>query len=149
MHALFKILTQKNIKLSAVESITGGSFSSYITKNPGASKIFLGSLVTYDTTIKNKILKINVDQGVINQETATAMAKAGQTFFESDICIAFTGNAGPNAVENKPIGLTYLTILYKEELFEFSFQSSSLIRETIIEQTVLFGIKKILDILQN
>ncbi len=149
MSGLFEILNEKKLKLAAVESITGGSFAAHITKIPGASKVFLGSLVTYDTNIKHKTLNINVDQGVINQATATAMATSGQKFFGSDVCIGFTGNAGPDPVENKPVGLTYLAILYKDKLFEFSFQSSKVTREAIIEDTVIFGIKKILDILES
>ena len=32
-----------------------------------------------------------------------------------DICVSFTGNAGPSAMENKPAGLVYIGIAYKDE----------------------------------
>ena len=38
------------------------------------------------------------------------MAINGRKLLESDICISFTGNAGPSASEDKPVGLCYIAI---------------------------------------
>ena len=59
MKSLIKILTKKNLKISFVESCTGGLLASTITSVSGASKVFNLSLVTYSNQAKIKLLKIN------------------------------------------------------------------------------------------
>ena len=44
------------------------------------------------------------------------MCHNGRQLFNSDICISFTGNAGPSAMENKPVGLVYIGINYLDEI---------------------------------
>ena len=68
--------------------------------------------------------------------------------FESDICISFTGNAGPTPMEDKPVGLIYIGIAYldKIETYEYHLLGN---RESIKKQAVLIGIEKILNILKK
>ena len=123
--------------LSSIESLTGGLFASTITSIPGASKYFKGTIVTYQNEIKEK-LGIDTSNGVINKETALAMAKAGREYFKSDICVSFTGNAGPEVMDDKPVGLVFIAINY--EVFELNLKGS---RNEIRKQAVEFAIKKI------
>ena len=37
----------------------------------------------------------------------------GKQILDSDICISFTGNAGPDAMEGKPVGLVYMACCVK------------------------------------
>ena len=53
---LFSILDKYKLKISSVESFTGGLFSSSITSVPGSSKYFEGCIVSYDTQIKIDLL---------------------------------------------------------------------------------------------
>lgn len=109
--------TEKNLTLGSIESFTGGAFASYITKIPGASKFFKGSIVTYATEIKINVLGIPhelVDKyGVISKEIAYEMASRGKKLLNVDVCVSFTGNAGPDAMENKPVGQIYIGIADK------------------------------------
>lgn len=109
-----KIFCAKRKTLGAVESYTGGSFASDITNTSGASKFFKGSLVTYATEEKNRILYIPYEvidkYGVVSKQVAIEMARNGRKLLNVDYCVAFTGNAGPTAMENKPVGRVYIAI---------------------------------------
>ncbi|WKX02347.1 CinA family protein [Candidatus Mycoplasma mahonii] len=123
--------------LAAVESITGGLFASEITKTPGASTFFKGSLVTYSNEIKEK-LGVDISAGVVNSKVALAMAQKGQAFFQVDLCVAFTGNAGPTTLDQKPVGKVFIAI--NEQVYELDFKGD---RQSIREQSVAFALKKI------
>lgn len=128
----------KNFTLASVESFTGGLFAATIVEKPGSSKYFKGSIVTYHNDIKDK-LGVNVENGVINSNTALEMAKKGKEFFNVDFCIAFTGNAGPTAMEDKPVGLFYIAI--NNQVYEFFYPNLS--RNEIRKKAVEIAIKKL------
>ncbi|MBN3534874.1 CinA family protein [Mycoplasma procyoni] len=116
--------------LSSVESFTGGAFAAKIVRIPGASKFFKGALVTYANEIKEK-LGVDTSAGVVNSKIAREMALKGKEFFNTDFCVSFTGNAGPDVLDNKPVGRIYISI--NEEVFEFNLKGS---RSEIIDQAV-------------
>lgn len=108
------LFRQKGRTLGSVESFTGGLFASEIVSTPGASHFFKGSLVTYMSEEKVRLLNIPyqiIDQfGVVSQEVATMMSSMGALKLAVDYCISFTGNAGPDAMEGKPVGEVYIAI---------------------------------------
>ena len=59
MKSLIRILIKKKLKISFVESCTGGLLSSSITSISGASKVFNLGFVTYSNQAKIKVLKVN------------------------------------------------------------------------------------------
>ena len=122
----------KNKTIGSVESFTGGKFSSSIVAIPNASKIFKGSLVLYNTKLKEKF-GIEIKNGVINKETALRMSQVGREILEVDICVSFTGNAGPKSMEGKPVGLVYIAI--NEDVYELNFLGD---RKEIQEQAIKF-----------
>ncbi len=106
----------KKLKLtfSFVESCTGGMAAHLITQVAGCSEVFKGGLVTYQTTIKHKLLNIDssttLESGV-NEETARAMCVSGKKILESDLCVSFTGFAGPTGGDSEnPVGRIWLGI---------------------------------------
>ena len=123
--------------LGSVESITGGLFAAKVTSKPGASSYFKGSVIAYDNTIKEK-LNIDTSRGVVNKEVALAMAKAGQDFLGVNICVSFTGNAGPKTIENDYIGKVFIAI--NEQVYEKQFYGSRLEIQT---QCVDFAFTKL------
>ena len=56
MKSLIRLLTKKKLKISFVESCTGGLLASAITSFSGASKVFDLGLVTYSNQTKINIL---------------------------------------------------------------------------------------------
>ena len=111
---LKELFNKKGITLGSVESFTGGLFASEITSISGASSFFKGAVVTYATEEKIKVLGIDkelVDRyGVVSKECAEQMAIKGSKLLNVDYCISFTGNAGPSAMESKPVGLIYIGV---------------------------------------
>lgn len=121
-------LIELKLSICTCESMTGGLLASYFTDVDNASKVFKGSIVSYDKNIKIDLVKVPKDlineYGTISQECANAMAKNIKRIFSSDLAISITGNAsltGP--VENKPTGLAYITIYIFDKKHEFCFQS--------------------------
>ena len=56
---VFDYLKSNNETICFAESCTGGNLSSSISKIPGASKIFIGSIVSYTRYSKKNILQIS------------------------------------------------------------------------------------------
>ena len=107
--SVLKSLEEKGLTLGSVESLTGGLFASTICSVPGASKVFKGSFITYATSMKTDFLNINKDfidkYGVVSKEVAREMAIIGRHGLEVDVCVSFTGNAGPTKEKGKaPVG---------------------------------------------
>lgn len=122
---LNKIFREKGYTLGSVESFTGGLFANEITRVPGASHFYKGGLVTYATEEKNRILDIpynDIDKyGVVSEEVALQMAKRGKALLNVDFCISFTGNAGPEAMEGKPVGLIFIGLAYFDQVEVFPY----------------------------
>ena len=130
--------------LGCVESFTGGLFAREMTKIPGASKFFKGGIVTYATEEKIRIVGVNpntVNQfGVVSQEVAGEMVAHGKYLLNVDYCISFTGNAGPDAMENKPVGEIYIGICTQDLAQVQKFQLSGT-RDEIQHRAVELGIE--------
>jgi len=147
---LGKILREKQLKIAAAESLTGGLFCKRITDIPGSSKYFLGGIISYSYFAKEHILKVPhniIDKfGAVSKETALSMAENAKLLFNSDIAISFTGVAGPEKQENKDVGTVFIGIIINnmKEVEEKYFQGS---RSEIREEAVNFGIKKIIKLL--
>lgn len=111
---LKQLFNEKGLTLGSIESFTGGLFASEITSISGASSFFKGSVVTYATEEKIRVLGINQELvnnfGVVSKECAEQMAIQGSKVLNVDYCISFTGNAGPTAMEGKPVGLIYIGV---------------------------------------
>lgn len=152
MEELAKYLLDHQITIASVESFTVGCFASEIGSIAGISAVYKGSLVSYQTSIKRDVLFIDekiIDQyGVVSNEVAGLMAISGQRMFHSDICISFTGNAGPSAMEGKPVGQIHMGIVYNGDIHTFCFLLSGS-RNEIKKQAILLGIEKILEILKK
>lgn len=152
MNELADFLKAHDISIASVESFTVGAFASSIGSISGISQVYKGSLVSYQTCIKRDVLHIDqkiIDTyGVVSKEVAGLMAIKGKDMFSSDICISFTGNAGPTAMEGKPVGLIYIGIAFLDKISTYCFELSGT-REDIKNQAVKLGIEKILEILKK
>ncbi len=139
-------LIEQGMTLGSVESFTGGLFASTITSISGASKFYKGGYVTYATEEKINLLQIPqniIDQfGVISKEVAYYMANNGRHLLNVDVCVSFTGNAGPDAMENKPVGEVHIGIATaaSAQIYSLNLEGD---RNEIQRQAVEFVIKKL------
>ena len=122
-------LEQNHQRIAFIESASSGYLSSQfsIYKNSGAD-ILLGGLVSYDPSIKISIL--NVPAQLIKQYTAEsaevtqAMAQQGQLLFtQADVIVACTGllKPGGSATASKPEGTFFISILFKNQFYNFQY----------------------------
>ena len=150
---LVKLLISKNITISSIESFTGGLAASKIVEIPGSSKIFPGSLVSYSSLIKEEILgvdkKIIDEYSVISNECLKEMLVKGKAMFNTDIVIAFTGNAGPSTIEDTTLGLCFMGIYYKNNFYLYKKEYKNESRNEIRNKSVDFIFEEIIKLLKN
>ena len=53
---IVSVLGDKGLTVGFAESCTGGLLSSYFTELSGVSKVFWGSIISYDNSVKQKFL---------------------------------------------------------------------------------------------
>ena len=106
---IVRILTLRGQKLCVAESLTGGLMSDSIVKVPGASKVFLGGVVSYDEHIKEKVLGVQAQtlqaHTAVSGETAREMAAGVRKLMGADYALSATGYAGP---DGNDVGLVYI-----------------------------------------
>ena len=112
---LVKKLIQKKIKISFVESCTGGLLSSTITSVSGSSKVFDLGLITYSNKAKTDILKVSKKiinkYGAVSNECCLSMAQNLSKISKANISVSITGVAGPKGgTKLKPVGLVFIGI---------------------------------------
>lgn len=137
---VLEALRSNGMNIGSVESFTGGLFASSLCAVPGASDTFKGALVAYDPALKTSLDDVPSDlireYGVVSQEVASAMAKNGRKNLDVDVCVSFTGNAGPSVQEGgMPVGRCYMAIATAYGLVEV-FQDLSGERNEIREKAV-------------
>jgi PncC family amidohydrolase len=109
------ILIERGLKISTVESCTGGLLSSKLTDVSGSSNYITLNLVTYSNRAKANILGVSQNildkYGAVSEQCAYEMAQGLFKLTNSDICVSTTGIAGPTGgTDEKPVGLMYSTI---------------------------------------
>lgn len=138
------LLRDQKLKLTTVESCTGGALSARIINVPGASDVLKQGLVTYSNKAKRKFTLVKKstlkDEGAVSAKTAKEMAKGAVENTGCDVSVSVTGLAGPDGgTEDKPVGLVYIACCYKDktEVREFRFNGN---RNKIREQAVVQGL---------
>ena len=151
MKSLIKLLIKKKIKISVVESCTGGLLASAITSISGASKIFNLGLVTYSNQAKIKILKVNKNIikrfGAVSYECCYEMVNNLSRISKANINISVTGIAGPRGgTKKKPVGLVYIGLKKgnKIQIIKCLFKSKE--RSSIQKATVKKALNLVLGV---
>lgn len=107
-------LVRRGWTLATCESITAGGIAALITTVPGSSAAFRGGLITYATDLKVSLAGVDsqwvAEHGVINPETAVAMARGAARVCRADVAIAVTGTAGPSGEDGVPAGVVWCAI---------------------------------------
>lgn len=147
-----ELFKSKGLTLGSAESFTGGSFASLITSISGASKFFKGAYVTYASEEKIKLLGVPEYEvkmhGVVSREIAFYMANNARQLLNTDFCVSFTGNAGPDAMEGKPVGEVHIGIAFNgtAQIYSLRFEGS---RKEIQDQSMEFALKKLLQVIKG
>ena len=105
----------KGLTLATAESCTGGLVASKLTAIPGASDVFVGSVVAYSNAAKQAELGVPAElleaHGAVSPEVAEAMAEGVRSRLGADVAVSVTGIAGPaGGTPEKPVGLVYVHV---------------------------------------
>ena len=140
---LIDTLKLHRLKIATAESFTGGGVSRAIVSVPGASRVFYEGLNTYDSKAKAERLGVSeytlMSKGAVSEEVAYEMAAGLIAQGHCDLAIATTGNAGPTAEKDKPVGLCYIAIGTKERVRVFRFRFDGT-REEITNTGINFAL---------
>ncbi len=119
---IIEMLIDRQLKLAVVESCSGGKLSDMLTSISGSSSCFEGGMICYSYQMKHQFLDIPMHQlegeeavGAVSQEVAVGLAQQLLHKLQVDYALSITGVAGPNTVENKPVGLVYVGIAQKNK----------------------------------
>ena len=112
---IVQLLTRQKKTLALAESCTGGLIANLVTNVPGASKIFLGGIVSYSNEAKKKFLGVRAKtlevEGAVSEAVARQMAEGARKRFGADFAVAVTGIAGPSGgTRNKPTGTVFIAV---------------------------------------
>tara|TARA_B100000579_G_scaffold404726_1_gene389788 strand:- start:109 stop:582 length:474 start_codon:yes stop_codon:yes gene_type:complete len=148
---LVKLLSANRLKISFVESCTGGLLSSSITSISGSSKVFTLGLITYSNQSKIKILKVPkriiIKHGAVSYETCLSMVKNLNKISKTNISVSITGVAGPKGgTRQKPVGLVYIGIKKNNKTLVKKFLFKNKRRNSIQRATVNKALNLILSI---
>lgn len=137
---------ERGLRIASAESLTGGLLAAALVDPPGASKVFSGGVVSYDTALKHSLLGVETDllaaHGPVHSEVARQMARGVRRACAvegwADIGISTTGVAGPkpDPATGQPVGTVWLGLssVSGEEAEELHLSGSrSEIRQATVE----------------
>ena len=108
-------LAARGLTLATAESCTGGSVAARLAAVPGASRVFLGSVVAYDNAVKTSVLGVPETligaYGAVSEEVVRAMAEGVRERLGTDVAVATSGVAGPTGgTPEKPVGTVWIAV---------------------------------------
>jgi nicotinamide-nucleotide amidase len=107
-------LVERGETLATAESLTGGLLAGLVTDVPGASRSFVGGVVSYATRVKVSVLDVPAEvverHGVVSEECAVAMARGVRRRLDATWGVATTGVAGPDRQEGRPVGTAWVAV---------------------------------------
>lgn len=113
--ALQSALELQQLTIATAESCTGGMAAELLTRTPGSSRVFRGSVVAYHNDIKEQELGVSAstlaEHGAVSAETVRAMAEGVRKRLKSDVGVAISGVAGPDGGSDaKPVGTFFVGV---------------------------------------
>lgn len=113
--------TRLGARVAVAESLTGGLVAATIVSVPGASAMFSGGIVAYDTALKASLLGVDssllarrgpVDGEVAKQMAAGVRSACAVAGVDADFGVATTGVAGPapDPQTGQPAGTVWIGV---------------------------------------
>ncbi|MCU1405820.1 MAG: damage-inducible protein CinA [Glaciihabitans sp.] len=141
---LVATLTGHKRTLAVAESLTGGLLAAEFVRVPGASAVFAGGIIAYNTELKHTLLGVDAGllatHGPVHPDVAAQMALGVRTRLAIggnpvDIGLSTTGVAGPGPQDGHPAGTVFAGIAIGDrvDILSLSLEGT---RETIRAQVV-------------
>lgn len=112
---VLELLEKENATVASAESCSGGTIAQRLTAVPGSSKSYVGSIVAYSNTVKEKQLGVRhatlEQHGAVSGETVEEMAMGLKERMDSTYALAVSGIAGPSGgTAEKPVGTVWFAL---------------------------------------
>ena len=136
----YELLKARGVTFAAAESCTGGLIAKRITDVPGASRVFMGGVVSYTDTVKHRVLDVPAEMleeyGAVSAPVARAMAEGARKATTADCAVSVTGVAGPDRDERgNAVGTVFIGFSSPvAERFDFGEKSRAEIRALSAEE---------------
>lgn len=150
---LGELLVERELTVSCAESCTGGNIAHCITKNPGSSAYFLGSIVSYSNDVKANVLNVNRADlsrfGAVSRQVVEEMAEGVSKLMKSECSVATSGIAGPGGgTQFKPVGSVWMAARYgNKTVSELKVFEGD--RDTVIESATNHVMVMLIKMLRN
>ncbi|QRX63796.1 CinA family nicotinamide mononucleotide deamidase-related protein [Dysgonomonadaceae bacterium zrk40] len=150
---LGELLREKQLTIATAESCTGGYVAHLITSLPGASSWYMGSVIVYNNSIKEKLLLVKQEtlakHGAVSHEVAEQMVRGVAAATGTNCAIAVTGIMGPEGgTKEKPVGTVWIATLCRQQIITHEYRVGSS-RAQNIERTAGIAILQLLGMVQE
>ncbi len=147
------LLTERHQTIATAESCTGGKLASLLSKHPGSSAFYYGSVISYDNSVKEHMLGVPVEMiqahGVVSEEVVRVMAESVRQQLRTDYAIATSGIGGPTGgTAAKPVGTVWMAWATPEGTTAECFHLGKL-REQITDRACLKALVGLLRIINQ
>ena len=145
-------LKQLGQTIATAESCTGGKLASLLNKHAGSSAFYMGSIISYDNSVKTKFLGVSEEMikthGVVSEEVVRQMAESVRKQLNTDFSIATSGIAGPSGGSaEKPVGTVWIAWATPNGTYAERFQLGKL-REQITDRACMKALVKMLQLIR-
>ena len=142
---LLQLCRERGLKITLIESLTGGLLADRFVSVAGASDVFLGGVIAYQDQLKSYFATVSPSlieaQTAVDAEVSSQMAAGIRSRIanvmditpEKIIGISTTGVAGPEPVGNNKVGTCFvgISLFAGESVYSHQFEGS---RQQIREQ---------------
>lgn len=114
----------RGLTIAAAESVTAGRIATALATAGSASEWFRGSVVAYQTGLKQRMLGVT-GESVITAQCASEMAQGALAATGADLAVAVTGVGGPDPEEGRDPGTVFIGVANRSsgvEVFEHAFE---------------------------
>ncbi|KUJ96190.1 MAG: nicotinamide-nucleotide amidase [Desulfonauticus sp.] len=123
---LASYLQSNGLKLGVAESCTGGLLAHTLTNVSGSSSWFMGGVVAYANSVKEKVLGVSAHTlekfGAVSTECVLEMVRGVANLLEVEVAVAISGIAGPTGgTLEKPVGTVFQAYLVGDKLWSKKF----------------------------
>ncbi|MCC6686742.1 MAG: CinA family protein [Fimbriimonadaceae bacterium] len=148
------LLRERRQTLCVAESCTGGLVCAEITRTPGASEVFAGGIVCYQSQVKIDQLGVreeDIDQfSAVSSQVAIQMAEGACRLFGADLAIAITGVAGPGPdAQGNAEGLVFIAIAEPSGAHCAQYMIQEPSRELIRKAAVSYALGQLWNAIQS
>jgi nicotinamide-nucleotide amidase len=139
--------------VATAESCTGGYIAHLLSRIPGASRYYEGSMITYSYQAKEDMLGVShetlVQHGAVSEAVVLEMAQGLLNHTNATYTIAVSGILGPSGgLPDKPVGTVWMAVGHRTQTFsrKYHFRFD---RAKNIELTAMYALNFLREVMQQ